>query len=469
MPNIPHTHSSRRDFLKTAAIGAGLFALPSVSLAQKKEFLSRNPDARFDVVVVGGGPAGVCAAVAASRTGAKTLLIERGGLLGGMLTAGHVCPVLGMTGPGTMADELARYLSVNGELVTGQTKNKREIYIDVEYAKTAFFNFVAQSGIACWLQSLVVDASTDASGNISSLLVGTPQGLRNVSAKTIVDATGDGAVAAFAGAAYEMGRDDGLVQPVSLEFVVSNLDESRAITAWGTTDPATLPSGQRYAEFCKEAAARGELPKNVSIVRLHRTANAGERSVNATQVNNVNPLVPSEIFSSTHDLRNQIDQVLRFLRKNVPGFENCVFKSSGAVLGVRETRRIIGQYTLDDKDLAIGAKFADAAVRDAWFLIDIHNPSGGGQAEKFARDARPYDIPLRSLIPLTPGNLLLAGRCISGTHRAHASYRVMMICMATGQAAGTAAALCAQDKLPPAKIPYAKVRAALEAQGVSFA
>ncbi|MDR0902054.1 MAG: FAD-dependent oxidoreductase, partial [Opitutaceae bacterium] len=135
---------------------------------------------------------------------------------------------------------------------------------------------------------------------------------------------------------------------------------------------------------------------------------------------------------------------------------------------VRETRRITGQYVINDNDVATGTKFPDAVVRDAWFLIDIHNPAGGGQAEKFAKDAMPYDIPYRSLVPLSPGNLLLAGRCISGTHRAHASYRVMFICMATGQAAGTAAALCADGKLPPSKLPPEKVRAALAKQGVAL-
>ncbi|MDR1788783.1 MAG: FAD-dependent oxidoreductase [Opitutaceae bacterium] len=468
MNHNPATRTTRRDFLKHGALASFLLALPKTGAAATPK--STAATAVFDVIVAGGGPAGVCAAVAAARNGASTLLLERGGLLGGMLTAGHVNPILGMTGPGTMADELIRRLSLNGEITSETTRNGREVYIDVEHAKTALFNFAAETDkLTCWLQSAVVDVSTDASGAIASLLVGTPQGLVNLSAKTFVDATGDGSVAAFAGADYEIGRADGLMQPVTLEFTLSNVDETRAITAYGGSDPVKLPSGQRYSAFCKEANARGELPENVTIVRLHRTARPGERNVNATQSNRVNALVPAEIFSSTRDLRNQIAQTVRFLQRHIPGYENCLLKSSGSVLGVRETRRVTGRYILNDHDVETGSKFPDAVVRDAWFLIDIHNPAGGGQAEKQSKIAKPYDIPLRSLIPLKIPNLLLAGRCISGTHRAHASYRVMAICMATGQAAGTAAALCAKTGAAPGDLPPAQVRAALAAQGVSLA
>ncbi|MDF9827204.1 hypothetical protein M2447_001293 [Ereboglobus sp. PH5-10] len=475
MPLPKKTRTTRRDFLKGTAAATGLFMLPVAALrggssgkTKLETDIPMQPDA--DVVVVGGGVAGVCAAVTAARQGAKTLILERSGLLGGMLTAGHVNPILGTVSKGTIYDEIVSRLTAENETEIETTRNGREVYIDVEKAKTLMFNFVAENNVECWMQSLVVDVVRDSGGDtINRLLVGTPEGIKTVSGKIIIDATGDGQVAMLAGADYGMGRDsDGRVQPVTLEFTLSNVDESRAITAWGGSDPVKLPSGQRYSEFCKEANARGELPENVAIVRLHRTARKGERHVNATQKNYINSLKPVDIFTAMHDLRNQIDQCVRFLKKYIPGYENCILKTSGSALGVRETRRVTGQYILSDNDVEVGSKFDDAVVHNAWFLIDIHNPSGGGQAEGRSKIAKPYDIPLRCLIPPKVGNLLIAGRCISGTHRAHASYRVMGICMAIGQAAGTAASLCVKGNARPDELSSAKVRAALKAQGVSL-
>jgi hypothetical protein len=167
----------------------------------------------------------------------------------------------------------------------------------------------------------------------------------------------------------------------------------------------------------------------------------GERSVNATQLNGIDPLDPFALGDAEVELRGQIDACLKFLRTYVPGYENCHLKSSGATLGVRETRRIVGDAMVGDADVEQGLHYDDAVVHNAWFLIDIHNPAGGGQAEGFAQPAQPYDIRYGCLLPRGLENMLTAGRCISGTHRAHASYRVMTVCMAMGEAAGVAAAL----------------------------
>lgn len=168
------------------------------------------------------------------------------------------------------------------------------------------------------------------------------------------------------------------------------------------------------------------------------------------------------------DLRNQIAMVVKFLQKNVPGYENCRVKSSADVLGVRETRRIMGDYILQDSDVENGAHFPDAIVHNAWFLIDIHNPTGGGQAEKHSQPAKPYDIPYRCFLPIGIENLLVAGRCISGTHRAHASYRVMAICMAMGEAVGVAAALSAQRGVTPKNVPAEDIQTVLMKRGVQL-
>ena len=158
--------------------------------------------------------------------------------------------------------------------------------------------------------------------------------------------------------------------------------------------------------------------------------------------------------------------VVKFLRKYVPGYEDCKVKSSASVLGVRETRRIMGEYIICDEDVEKGTKKDDVVVHNAWFLIDIHNPTGGGQAEGVSQPAKPYDIPYRALLPKGVKNLLTAGRCISGTHRAHASYRVMAICMATGEAAGVAAALASKKGVTPSEICACEIQKVLSDRGV---
>ena len=212
--------------------------------------------------------------------------------------------------------------------------------------------------------------------------------------------------------------------------------------------------------------AAGELPENVTIVRLHRTFYPGERSVNATQINGIDPLDPVALGKAEVELRGQIDQCVAFLRNHVPGFEKCRVKSSAGTLGVRETRRVMGDAMVVDDDLLAGRHYPDAVVHNAWFLIDIHNPKGGGQAEGHSHPAQPYDIRYGAFLPKGIDGLLTAGRCISGTHRAHASYRVMTPCMAMGEAVGVAAALAAKRGVVPRDVPAADIRAELSRRGV---
>ncbi len=422
-----------------------------------------------DVFVCGGGPAGVCAAVSAARTGARVILAERFGCLGGNLTLGHVSPILGKVAPGTMADEVRALLEAgHDDAPQVVTRNGPEQHIDHEEAKAILARLCADAGVTVLLCAPVVDAIMD--GNrIAGVVVDTPQGLRRISAKVVVDATGDGRVAVAAGAEFRIGRDgDGATQPVSIEFVVEGVDESCAITVWGGTDPVKLPSGEEYRALCRRMNAAGELPENVTIVRLHRTFYPGERSVNATQLNGVDALNPAALGRADAELRRQIGQCVAFLRNHVPGYGNCRVKSTAGTVGVRETRRIVGDATVTDADVEVGRKRPDAVVRDAWFLIDIHNPKGGGQAEGHSHPAKPYDIRYGAFLPKGIDGLLTAGRCISGTHRAHASYRVMTPCMAMGEAVGVAAALAAKGGITPRAVKAEEVRQALIARGVSL-
>lgn len=433
-----------------------------------EQFCGNYPNT-YDVIVAGGGPAGIAAAVSAARLGAKTALIERYGILGGMLTSGHVQPILGRAEGRTMYNEIVELLEAGhegGKKVV--TRNGSEVALDLEEAKHRLLKLCIENGVYVYLQTPVVDVIKEGNA-LTGVKICTPTGITEIHGKVIVDSTGDGFVAALAGAPFEMGRgSDGKCQPVTLEFTVDNVDETYNFACYGGSDPITLPDGRKYSQVCRDAHAAGELPENVSIVRIHYTARPGERNINATQVNGRNTLTVEGNVEAEYLLREQVGPVVDFLRKVAPGFENCRVKSSATTLGVRETRRFVGDYVISDWDVENGARHQDVVVHKAWFLIDIHNPTGGGQAEKHSQPATPYDIPYRSLLPRQVEGLLLSGRNISGTHRAHASYRVMGVALATGQAAGTAAALSAKQGCAPRELDYRAVQAALMAYGAQL-
>lgn len=432
-----------------------------------EQFKNGYPKA-YDVIVAGGGPAGVAAAVSAARLGAKTALVERFGVLGGMLTSGHVQPILGRAEGYTMYDEVCALLRQGHEdhpLVN--TRNGSEIGVDLEEAKHRLLKLCIESGVYVYLQTPVIDAIMT-EGRITGLSILTPMGPETITAHAVVDATGDGYVGFRAGAPFEMGREDGRCQPATLEFNIEGVDKDSDFFCYGGSSPITLPDGRRYAEACKEAHAKGELPENVSIVRVHYTFQPGERNINATQANGFNTLTPEGATQAEYLLREQVEPIVAFMKKTIPGFENIRVKSSATALGVRETRRFVGDYVISDTDVETGARHEDVVVHKAWFLIDIHNPAGGGQAEKHSQPATPYDIPYRSLLPKNVEGLLLSGRNISGTHRAHASYRVMGVALATGQAAGMAAALSARHGVPPRQLDYHLVQEALKDYGAQL-
>ncbi len=407
----------------------------------------------YDVLVAGGGPSGVCAAVAAAREGAKVALIERYGILGGMLTSGHVGPILGSVSKGTMRDELLDHLGVPGNDMLGEVG----VAHDPERGKRALNEFVNHENIDVYLQTAVVDAMLEGNA-LRGLVLSSKEGPFALLGKVTVDCTGDGDVAFFSGAPYEKGREeDGLMQPVTLEFTIDRVDEDRGIVCIGDVDDVQL-NGERFLDFCKRCGDEGLLPKNIVAVRLHRTATPGERRVNTTQVNGVDATKPAQLYLAELELRRQVELLVDFFREHLPGYEDCRAISSATTLGVRETRRILGETVITAEEMAAGARFPDAIVHKAEFLVDIHNPAGAGQAEANIQYVKPYDLPYRCFVPRGVENLLVAGRAISGTHRAHASYRVMSICMAMGQAVGIAAALCVQKDVAPRTLPAEAVQ-----------
>lgn len=416
----------------------------------------------YDVLVAGSGPAGICAAVAAAREGARVALIERYGVVGGNLTTGYVGPILGMVGKGTMRDEIVELLGVAENDMIGQTGRAH----DFERAKMLLAQFVNHPNIDVYLQTTVTDVIKQGSA-VVGVVVTAGEGQFVLQSAVTVDATGDGLVSYLAGATTEKGREDGLMQPVTLEFTISGVDESKGVICIGDVDNVKL-GDERFLDYCKRLAEAGELPERLAAVRLHPVVYPGYRQVNTTQVNGVDMTHVEEIFKADLELREQIYTLLDFFHKHLPGYENCHVISSGTTTGVRETRRVIGDYVITAEEMAAGCRFEDVIVHRAEFIVDIHNPAGSGQAEAHIQYCDPYDLPYRCFTPKGVENLYTAGRCISGTHRAHASYRVMSICMAMGEAVGTAAAMCAEQGVTPRQLDVKQLQDRLINKGIEL-
>ncbi|MBN1488331.1 MAG: FAD-dependent oxidoreductase [Phycisphaerae bacterium] len=443
--------NSRRAFLQDTLIGAGgALALNGIA-APTTAAETANVDEPFgdtvDVVVCGGGPAGIAAAVMAARQGAKVLLVERYGRLGGMAVHALVGPLMGGVHSAFVEEVLKR--------IGGRHPDPDRL--DIEYAALG-----EEAGVHILLHAWVLGAVVE-DGCVKSVRLGTKQGFLRVAASVFVDATGDGDVAALAGAAFEMGRPgDGLLQPASIMYRIGGVEPDKAILC-GSEEQALevrTPAGT-WHDVVVKAQVDGELPPEIGVVRLYRAHRPGEQIVNATQVNRIDGTRPIDLTRAELEGRRQAYRVLDFLRKHAPGYEHAYIAAMPAVIGVRETRRILGVDYLTREDVVLGRERPDAVVRRADFVIDIHNPTGPGQAEGFARKVKPYDIPYGCLVPRTLDGLLLAGRCISGSHDAHASYRVQCIAMATGAAAGTAAGLAAKEGAKPRDIEPSTIQNAL--------
>jgi hypothetical protein len=457
---------NRRDALKGFMLGvAGSWGAPS-ALAAEREAARTQPAEQWpavDVLVIGGGPAGIAAALMAARAGRKTLLVERYGRLGGMAVQALVGPLMGNV-RSKLVDEILEHI--------GGRKVDYE-FVDLKYAE-----LLLTAGCQVLLHAWCAEPLLEGQRVTGARLV-TKQGLIEVKAKVTVDATGDGDVAFGAGAEFAQGRGagpnwkaDGLVQPMSIMFRVAGVNHKESMDAKGGRGAYRFPDGRTWNQFCKDANAAGELPPTVGMVRTYSSLRNDERVINATQINRVDGTKVKDLTQAELEGRKQVQLIMVFLKKHAPGFQNAYVSGMPAAVGVRETRRIRGVETLAVDDLFAGRKWPDAIVREASFPIDIHNPDGIGQAQgasaahPLGKDpkVKPYDIPYGCLVPRTVNGLLVAGRCISGSHEALASYRVQVIAMATGVAAGVAAAQAVEQGCEPRAVDVARIQAVVFAK-----
>lgn len=402
----------------------------------------------WDVLVAGGGLAGVTAAIAAARAGCRTLIVERSGRLGGAFVSGLVQPIMGWCKqPHPIVAELTERLG-------------RE---NPKLADLVLAEALEDAGVSLLLHTWCVGAVLDGR-RVCGVQMLNKEGLHDIAARIVIDATGDGDVAASAGVPFERGRArDGLMQPMSIMFEVGGVDEDAFTCGSEEEAVALMPpgAGGTWHDVVMRGREAGDLPPEVGIIRIYGSRMPGRRVINATQVNKVDGLSAADLTRAEIVGRQQARAVTAFLRRQAPGYGGCYIAEMPAAVGVRETRRFRGLTTVTLAMLASGMRRGDAVVREVCFPIDIHNPDGVGQAEGFAAKVPAYDLPYGCLVPDGRDGLLLSGRNIAGTHEAHASYRVQRITMHIGVAAGTAAAACVRQNIAPRQLDPASIQPAL--------
>jgi hypothetical protein len=442
-----------------------------------------------DVLVVGGGPSGLAAAVGAAGAGARVVLAERYGFLGGNATAALVMPLMSfhahrhqiprldvMTlfpsdqGPGdpvvagVFRSFVSRLIAAGGALQPSE-QTGFTVPFDPEVLKLVALDLLDDAGVEYLLHSFA--SGVIGQRRVDGVVFEGKSGPLVVKAQVVVDCTGDGDVAALAGAPFEVGRDlDGLVQPMTLMFRMVEF-ERQAFVAYASAHPDQWRGVHGLWDLVQRAMQAGELDLPREDVLFFGTPHPREVSVNSTRISGALGINVWDLTRAEWEGRRQFRQIVAFLNKYVPGFASAYAVQSGVQVGVRETRRFIGDYQLTADDIICARKHSDVIARGA-YPIDIHNPAGKGTVLKRLPPGEAYDIPLRCLLPHGVANLLVAGRCISGTHEAHSSYRVMPISMATGHAAGVCAALAARGGIATHDVSVADVQHELLRQGADL-
>lgn len=403
--------------------------------------------AEVDVLVVGGGPAGIAAATCAARHGARTLLVERYGFLGGMGTAGGVTNFAGLYGKRGgdtvqlvhgVVDELLERIDHLGGLNAPQDGLQGRIRVrsyDIPAYKCAADQLLLSARVQLLFHAWLSGAARDAAGRLDAAIVETKSGRGAIRARWFVDASGDADLARHAGVPYEVGDGHGDALYPSTMFRVGGVDAERALAAvgsFGAIDTLMRAAADRYRFPREGAVVRPQRNRSEWRINVTQVANAQGRAVDATDA--------WQLSAGEVEGRRQVIEYLRFLRAEVPGFERAELIDVGTQLGVRETRRVRGAYQLSGEDVLGGARFHDSIGLNAW---PIERHTAGRVEWSFARDERNTfnQLPWRMLLPQGVDNLLVAGRCASMEHEGQSAARASGACFVMGQAAGTAAAM----------------------------
>ncbi|MDW7656232.1 MAG: FAD-dependent oxidoreductase [Bacillota bacterium] len=438
----------------------------------------------FDVLVIGGGPSGIAAAISAARNGAKTMLIERCGFVGGMATAALVGPFMTCyDGKGKrqiirgIFDELVKRLeekdgAIHPSKVSGATSHSAFIQtghehvtpFDSEILKIVAEQMLIEAGVTLLYYTQFIDCVNHA-GKIESVVAAKKEGLCAIQAKVYIDCSGDADVAEKAGVPIIKGRDkDGQMQPATLFFRVNHVNSERVYQCVeDSKELMGIPFHGVFSWLIDEGRKRGEWTIEREEMGTYETNHKGEWKLNTTRMLNVDGTKSADLTRASIEGRIQTRQVYQFLKDHVPGFENAKMMDTGSVVGIRESRHIIGKYIIQKEDLLKTRTFDDVVLLCA-NAIDIHDNKG--TAGEYVVVDTWYGIPYRALVPENCNNLLVSGRAISATSEAASAFRVMPTCFGTGQAAGTAAALCVKENVTPEMLSISMLQSTLENQGV---
>lgn len=403
-----------------------------------------------DVLVLGAGPAGFAAAYTAAKHGAQVVLVEQCGDVGGISTTGLMSHWTGSCGSPLYHEILRRSAERNEFPVSNIT------LIDPEKLKTLYLEMLDEVGVTIMLYTFAADAICDGDTVLGATVVN-KSGITDIFANTVIDATGDGDIAARAGAEFILGReDDHKMQPTTLMFKVGGVDYSRAAFVSAFESRYQTEKGEL------QALAKQHIPFPAGHILTYATTLPGVVTCNMTNAIGIDGTKTEDLTKATILCRKQIDDIVKYLREFAPGYENCFVISSASLIGVRETRHFKGKQTLTEHDILEAKVFDNYVVKDAHFNFDVHNITGSGidktGVQKNFSQSKGYTIPYGCLLPEQKKHLLLCGRNISGTHMAHSNFRVMPICVGIGEAAGSAAALCIKKSCSLEEIDAKEIR-----------
>ena len=409
---------------------------------------------KYDVIVVGGGFAGVSAALSAARAGAKVLIVEKSNCLGGAATNCLVNPFMSNA---TLLNGKRQSLSqgIFKEICSKLKKRSalKGSSFHEEELKNIFNESVLEAGVDLLFHAYIFEVNKQ-DGKIKSITIATKSGKIELYANYFIDATGDAQVAFLANCPTTLGREpDHLCQPMTLCFRVGNVN----IRRFGR-------SVKRLQLAHTQALANGELINPRENILYFYTPIPNVVHFNTTRVVKKNPTDPFEVTEAETLARKQVYEIYEFMKKHADGLENSFLMMTAAEIGVRESRMIVGDYLLTESDCRAFTKFEDA-IAACNYDIDIHNPEGSGTSHYYFPQGEYYTIPYRSLIPKTVDNMLVAGRCISSDHGAQASYRIMPTVCCIGEAAGCAIALAVKDNISVRDINVKKLQELLTKNG----